>query len=241
MIDFHTHIIPGIDDGSHNVEESVQMLKMSYAQGIDTVVLTSHFRLGEHKIKSWLKQRTENLEKVFDSMTEVERRHIPKMVLASEIEYTAGMNRWDYLDELVIKGTEFIMTEMPFMPWTEQVIKTIDDIALNSPFTPIIPHIDRYMHTFTKMEYIEHFYDMPVIIQMNAIYINGVANVQFFKPMLDSGVVDILGSDCHGKEWRPQNLGSAIEVVRKVCGQDVLDRIDKKGREILKNAKYIEF
>ena len=151
------------------------------------------------------------------------------------------MNRWDYLDELAIKGTEFIMTEMPFMPWTEQVIKTIDDIALNSPFTPIIPHIDRYMHTFTKMEYIKHFYDMPVIIQMNAIYIKGVANVQFFKPMLDSGVVDILGSDCHGKEWRPQNLGSAIEVVRRVCGQDVLDRIDKKGREILKNAKYIEF
>ncbi len=241
MIDFHTHIIPGIDDGSHNVEESVQMLKMSYAQGIDTVVLTSHFRLGEHKIKTWLKQRTENLEMVFDALSEEERRRVPKMILGSEIEYMKNMNKWDYLDELVIDGTEYLMTEMPFMPWTEQVVKTIDDIALNSPFTPVIPHIDRYMHTFTKPEYIEHYYDMPIVIQMNAIYINSAANIQFFKPMLDSGVVEILGSDCHGPEWRPPNLGKAVEVVRQVCGNKVLDRIDAKGREMLRNAKYIEF
>ena len=46
MIDFHTHILPNIDDGSHNVQESITMLKQSFAQGIDTVVLTSHFRRG---------------------------------------------------------------------------------------------------------------------------------------------------------------------------------------------------
>jgi protein-tyrosine phosphatase len=241
MIDFHTHILPGVDDGSHNVRESITMLKASYAQGIDTVVLSSHFRLGEHRIKSWLRDREDSLSLILEELTEEDKLEIPRMILGAEVEYIAGMNRWDYLDELVIDGTDYIMTEMPFIPWTDAVVKTIDDIALNSGLTPILPHIDRYFHTFTKEAYIRHYYEMPVKIQMNAIYINNYSNIQFFKPLLDDGTVHILGSDCHSCEWRPPDLGRAIRMVEEVCGKKVLDEIDARGREILKGAKYVEF
>ena len=40
MIDFHSHVLHDIDDGSHSVEESIEMMKMSYRQGIDTMVFT---------------------------------------------------------------------------------------------------------------------------------------------------------------------------------------------------------
>lgn len=74
MIDFHTHILHNIDDGSHNVEESITMLKQSYAQGIDTVVLTSHFRLGEHKIGSYLKERQDRFDEIRDRLTEEDKK-----------------------------------------------------------------------------------------------------------------------------------------------------------------------
>lgn len=241
MVDFHTHIIPAIDDGSHNVEESAEMLRMSYAQGIDTIVLTSHFRLGEHRIRSYLKDRREKLDILFDSISPEERKFMPKLILGAEVEFQPDMDKWDYLDELTINGTNFIMTEMPFTPWTGADLKVIDNIALNTPFTPIIPHIDRYMHTFTKESYIEHFYKMPVVVQMNAIYINSRAHIQYYKPLLDSGKIQILGSDCHGPEWRPPNLGTAIETVKEVCGQAVMDRIEARSREMLKDAIYEDF
>ena len=43
MIDFHTHILPGVDDGSKNLDESLQLLQMEQQQGIDIVVLTPHY------------------------------------------------------------------------------------------------------------------------------------------------------------------------------------------------------
>lgn len=158
------------------------------------------------------------------------------MIMGAEVEYIPGMNGWDYLDELTIKGTDYIMTEMPFIPWTDAVVKTIDDIALNSPFTPILPHIDRYFHTFTKEAYIRHYFDMPVKLQMNAIYINSANNIQYYKSLIETGIIDVLGSDCHSCEWRPPDLGRAIKMLREVCGQKVLDEIDARGREILKTA-----
>lgn len=236
MIDFHTHILHNIDDGSHNVGESITMLKQSYAQGIDTVVLTSHFRLGEHKIGSYLKERQDRFDEIREHLTEEDKKVIPKMIMGAEVEYIPGMNGWDYLDELTIKGTDYIMTEMPFIPWTDAVVKTIDDIALNSPFTPILPHIDRYFHTFTKEAYIRHYFNMPVKLQMNAIYINSANNIQYYKPLIEAGIIDVLGSDCHSCEWRPPDLGRAIKMLREVCGQKVLDEIDARGREILKTA-----
>jgi len=240
MIDFHTHIIPDIDDGSHTVDESIQMLKMSYAQGIDTVILTSHFRLGEHRIKSYLKDRQDRLDMIREALTDEDRKIIPKVVLGCEIEYQPSINKWDYLGELAIKGTNYVMTEMPFIPWSKEVVNNIDDIALNSPFTPILPHIDRYFHTFTKESYIRHYYDMPVLLQMNAIYINNYNNIQFYKHLFEDGTIDLIGSDCHGTEWRPPDLGRAIKMLREVCGQELLDKIDRTGREILKNAIYEE-
>ena len=117
-------------------------------------------------------------------------------------------------------------------------VKVIDDIALNTPFTPVIPHIDRYFHTFTPVKYIEHFFNMPVIIQMNAIYINGVHNTQFYKPLIESGKIKILGSDCHSAEWRQPDLGQAVERLKEVCSDEAFSRIDSFGREMLRDAVY---
>ncbi len=241
MIDFHSHVLHHIDDGSHNVDESIKMLKMSYAQGIDTMVFTPHFRFGEYSITEWLRLRQEKVDQIREALTEEDKQFIPRCILGAEIEFYKEMNHWDYLGEFCIKGTEYLMTEMPFMPWTKQNMEVVEDILFNTPYTPIIPHIDRYFHTFTEMKYIERFYEIPVMVQMNSIYINGVHNVQFFKPLFDARKIQLLGSDCHSAEWRQPDLGMAIDRLREICGQEVLDEIDARGREMLKNAVYIEW
>ena len=239
MIDFHTHILPEIDDGSHDVYESISMLKQSYAQGVDILCLTSHFRKGEHNIKTWLRDREDRLYRIRETLTDEDRKVVPKVILGAEIEYNSKMNHWDYLDQLCIRGTKYLLTEMPFIPWSEAVVKTIDDIARNTDMTPIIPHIDRYFDNFTPHKYIERLYTMPVIIQMNGIYITNVNNIQFFKPLFMERKIQILGSDCHGPEWRTPNLGPTVEMLREVCGQEIVDEIEARSRKMIEGAEII--
>lgn len=240
MIDFHSHVLHSIDDGSHNVEESITMLKMSYRQGIRTMVFTPHFRLGEHNIKSFLKERQDRLDEIREALTEEDRKEIPKVVLGAEIEYKPGMNKWDYLPELCIRGTKYLMTEMPFIPWSKAVLNTIDDIALNSGFTPILPHIDRYINTFTREDYIEHYYNMPVKIQMNAIFLNDRKNVPYYASLFAEKKIHLLGSDCHSCEWRSPDLGPAVKALGEVCGQEAVDFVKRNAEEMLKGAIYEE-
>ena len=56
MIDFHTHILPGMDDGASDAAESLAMLRTSYQQGVDTLFATSHFYADEEDPASFLKQ-----------------------------------------------------------------------------------------------------------------------------------------------------------------------------------------
>ena len=58
-IDFHSHILPGIDDGSRSVEESVELLDMMAADGVDIVCATPHFYMHEISIEKFIKRRNE--------------------------------------------------------------------------------------------------------------------------------------------------------------------------------------
>lgn len=57
MIDFHTHILPGLDDGAKTLDESIQLLKMEEEQGVDTIVFTPHYYHEREDLKSFLQRR----------------------------------------------------------------------------------------------------------------------------------------------------------------------------------------
>ena len=70
VIDFHSHILPGIDDGSRNVEKSLGMLQISASQGVDIIAATSHFYATEDRISSFLDRRQNAFEELKQCLTE---------------------------------------------------------------------------------------------------------------------------------------------------------------------------
>lgn len=64
MIDFHTHILPGMDDGSRDVRESLQMLTLESEQGVQETLLTPHFYAHFDKISSFLERREHSFQKL---------------------------------------------------------------------------------------------------------------------------------------------------------------------------------
>ena len=84
MIDFHSHILPGVDDGPETLEQSLAMLRESFLQGVDLMVSTSHFYGGDEYPEDFLKRRNEAARQLNNAML-FSAEVYPKVVLGAEV------------------------------------------------------------------------------------------------------------------------------------------------------------
>ena len=110
LIALHSHILPAIDDGSPDVETSLEMLHRESAQGVDTVCATSHYNFKDHSIPTFCTRR----EEAFARLTAAAEEEMPQVRLAAEVAYFPHMEEED-LSPLCIEGTHTLMLEMPFI------------------------------------------------------------------------------------------------------------------------------
>ena len=232
MIDFHTHVLPCIDDGSRGTDMSMDMLQASYNYGIDVMVATPHFYIRHNDVQSFLRHRHDSYRAL---MHKAESRNtpIPDIRLGAEVFFFAGMSSLEDLDKLCIEGTRYLLLEMPFMEWSEKVISEVEKLVYDCSITPIIAHLDRYLSYQSGNDHIMDLIRLGALIQMNGDYVNGLFTRKKAIDLIKDGVVSLLGSDCHNMQKRAPNLGKTFDIIRRKCGQETLDRIDSCGREIL--------
>lgn len=231
MIDIHSHVLPGIDDGSKNRSMSLQMLKESHKQGIDTVVATPHFYIKNDTIDSFLKHRNNAYSHLMDSIKE--EQNIPNIYLGAEVFYFNGISKIENLEKLCINNGKYLLLEMPFAKWNNRVFQEVEDIIYNRKLIPVIAHLERFVSFQKGTNNIDRLLGMRVIAQMNGEHLLGFFSKGKALKWLKNGTVQLLGSDMHNIESRPQNLGYACEIVRKKLGNDVIENIIKLSRNII--------
>ena len=138
MIDWHTHILPGMDDGSRDVAESISLIKMQVSQGIDTVVATPHFYANDETINSFLDRRKKSLELLKSELPDTS----PKILLGAEVRYYQGISRMADLNALRIENSKLILLEMPISTWTEYMIRELIEISGKSEVKIVLAHVD---------------------------------------------------------------------------------------------------
>ena len=163
MIDWHSHVLPLMDDGSKSVDESLSILKMQTEQGVNTVIATPHFYANDESVDSFLERRKESYEKLLASFDE----ESPKILLGAEVAYYSGISRLENLSSLCIEGTRLLLLEMPFSKWTDYVIKEICELALQGRVVIILAHIERYLG-LQGIKVFEELLEYGVIMQVNA-------------------------------------------------------------------------
>ena len=117
VIDFHSHILPGIDDGSKNVEESLQMLRMMAKQGITHVVATPHFYPQHDTPERFLRRRAEAEAALREAMAG--ENDLPELSIGAEVYYFRGISDSNAIKELTVDHKKCILIEMPSAPWTQ--------------------------------------------------------------------------------------------------------------------------
>ena len=223
IIDFHTHILPEVDDGSRSLEESIAMLRQEAEQGIGNVVLTPHFYARHSSPSRFLTKRSESEAILRREMSKYD--DLPNLYTGAEIYFFSGISDSDILKQLTIDKKGCILLEMPVSPWTDSMFREIADIPAKQGLTPIIAHVDRYIGPFRTYGILERLSDMPVLVQANASFFLNKYTKRMALRLLQTDKIHLLGSDCHNISSRPPNLGQALGVIEQRLGTEALDRI----------------
>ena len=230
VIDFHSHILPGIDDGSKDIETSVGMLELSRGQGVDAIVATPHFYAWRDRLDSFLTFR--NLA-YLDLMEEIMGADLPDIHVGAEVAFFEGISTAEDIRKLTIDGGDVMLLEMPFRPWSERDLDEVLYMAEKRQLTLIMAHIERYMEFRGNRKYINELVQMPVYIQINAESLLDRRLRNKVIKMFERGEADLLGSDCHGLHHRVPELGPGRKVLEDMLGSSFLEAMDEKGARLL--------
>lgn len=223
VIDFHSHVLPGIDDGSRNVAESIAMLQAEAAQSIDCVVATPHFYAQHDSPEHFLKKRAEAARRLREEMAKYDG--LPELLLGAEVYFFPGIAQSDALSALTIEGKMSILIEMPNPPWSEVMYRELEEIQARRDLVPILAHVDRYIRPLRTYHIPQRLEELPVLVQANASFFLRRSTCSMAQKMLRKGQIHLLGSDCHNMTTRVPNLGQAIDQIRKHCGESYIERI----------------
>lgn len=229
MIDFHSHVLPGMDDGSRNVEESIAMLRLLSQQGVDTVVATPHFYANDESVSEFVARRGNAFEKLEGSLAP----DVPKILLGAEVKYYEGISRLENLESLRVQNSKLLLLEMPSKRWTEYVIRELIDIACNVKYIPVLAHVERYLK-YQNLSVIKQLLNAGVLFQFNSSFIYGTFTRLIALGLFKNQTIHFLGSDCHNMTDRPPDIGKAYEIIEKKLGRDFTGAFDNFAKNFLK-------
>ena len=207
MIDFHSHVLPGVDDGSPDVETSLAMLRKEAEQGVKTVVATPHFYADEDSPDAFLTRRQEALQK----LQEAAEPGLPEILPGAEVAFFRGMSHCEAMWDLRIADTSCILIEMPEMPWAPQVMDEIEKLANRLNLTPILAHIDRYLPRIGTRKFLDRLLELPVLLQVNTSFFLDKKVGKKALRLLQDGLFHFIGTDCHNLQDRQPDMGKVLE------------------------------
>lgn len=228
MIDIHSHILPGIDDGSQSVEESHALLALLREQGVETVVATPHFYADRNDPENFLRRRKEALTQLDHGETEM-----PRILLGAEVAYFDGMSHSAELLDLQLGTSGLLLVEMPFAAWTQRMIAEVCQLQLLTGLTPVLAHVERYRRADRLPKFKRQLLEQGVLFQCNAEAFLSMRDRRWALSLLKKGDIHFLGSDAHNLTTRPPQLAQAAAVITQKLGADAFARLAALNKEQL--------
>lgn len=205
MIDMHTHILWGVDDGADSLETAGKLLSQCVSQGVDCVVCTPH--------QDKMIHRTEELRCEFDSFLKQVSDIPVRLYLGAEILYYDGMvNDLVEGELLTMGGTNYVLVEFPVTCTSEDICNAVYELSLAN-YVAIVAHIERYIN-LAPQDYFA-IKNEGALIQINASAFAHKGLRRKIKYLLKNKLIDFIASDCHDLDYRNVDFSEAREYVKK--------------------------
>ncbi len=229
ITDFHSHILPGVDDGSESLEQSLEMLRMEAEQGIGRIVATPHFYPRQEDPETFLRRRDQALA----ALRAAADPSLPELIPGAEVYYFPSISDCEQLPSLAMGSGRHILVEMPFTAWTADMYRELEAIYTKQSMVPVLAHLDRYYRRFGWDRVLRTLEQLPVRIQVNASFFRQRSTAGIALRMLRKGQIHALGSDCHNTTRRPPDMGCTIGVIEARLGLWALEALAEQADEML--------
>jgi protein-tyrosine phosphatase len=219
MIDLHTHILPGVDDGAPDLATALEMARMAVGDGIKVMACTPHFMPGMYDNES-----ADIRQRVADFAGRLEDANIPlQLVVGSDAHI-----RPDFLDclregrILRLNESRYVLFEPPH----NIAPKQLEDFLFNivaSGYVPVLTHPERLKWIESQFSVFEELSRIGVWMQITAGSLTGRFGARpkyWAEKMLAQGMVHILASDAHNTKSRPPLMSEALAIAQAEVGLD---------------------
>lgn len=230
MTDIHTHIVPNVDDGARNMEESLALLELLAAQGVCSLIATPHFYadkcldLGAH---------IERMEKAFRELKSNLKEGMPQIYLGHEVLYFNGISSCEDMKKLTINNSNYILLELPYSDFSSSVINEIVDINLNLGLIPILAHVERYAAQRGFREVMETVREGYALAHVNCDQLLDKKSRKICLKLIKEGLISFIATDTHSIEFRPPRMEEARILLEKKIGRGFIEEMNKKAQMLI--------
>ncbi len=232
MIDFHTHILPEIDDGAKNVEESLSMLNSLSETGIKQVLLSPHYYPDKESIEEFTARRQVSCEKLASAVKSA-KFSVPQLHVAAEVYLDpALMSCFDYTPLTVDSGGKFMLTELLYEPKMSLTSESmLRHLIYSYDIIPILAHIERYPFLL-KEKNLYALLELGCVAQINVSSLLHCKIRKVLIKYLKKGYIGAIASDIHNVK----QIKSVKQGLSKLS-EESLKYITGVSRGIINNAK----
>ena len=234
MIDFHNHIIPGLDDGSKTIEMSVAMLKEAEAQGITDVINTIHFQHPKMDKKNtdykFIIEEIKKLQKIVDN----ENISI-KIHPASEVFFQFNLTKILSNPITTFGNGKYMLIEFQRLNFPKGYEEEIFKLQLKG-VTPIIAHPERYRPVQNDINLVKSWINRGYIIQLDCASILGGFGKETqlaALSLLEHNLCHLVGSDAHNDKKRNFLLKETLLYIEKKISKEASITFQENAKKIL--------
>lgn len=239
MIDFHTHILPNIDDGSRSIEETFNLIKEAKNVGFEAIISTSHYIEEYYETNAperevWINAIYENLQ-------------------AKNVDINLYLGNEIYLSENIIKlleegkastinDTSYVLFEMPLNAEPMNLYDVIYEM-MQYKLVPILAHPERYSFVQKEPELIYDLIEKGVLMQANFGSILGIYGEKaqiIVRKFFESNMIHFLGTDVHRQNSIYPKVPEALVEITKIIGDEKVKELTKINPRLVLHNKKIE-
>jgi len=233
LIEMHSHIIPGIDDGSKDIEMSLKMIEKLKEQGAQKIVLTPHYYSDTISLDDFLRKR----DYAFNALMRALPSGYPELIPAAEVYISQYLFNNESIKELCIGNSGYVLIEHPFIArFDEKDYDRLLNLYCDYKVRPILAHIERYRALMDDKYKLADLIDAGCLTQVNISSFSEAPRrikKKLFK-LLDAGQIMLLGSDCHNLDSRPPEYEEGINAIIKECGEQKIDVLMQNAASLFK-------
>lgn len=233
LVETHCHILPGIDDGSPDVETSVRMVRRLKKQGAKAIILTPHYYSDSIAYDEFIAKRNAAFEKLSAALDYDD----PKLIPAAEVYITRYLFNNENLDGLCIGNTRYALIEHPFSSdFSQKIYERLLNLNYDYGIKPILAHIERYDALMNDEELLDEYIAAGCLAQVNISSFSSShrgTRKRLIK-YLESGRIHFIGSDCHNLTSRSPDYEDGIKVILKKCGPQAIELLERNANLLIR-------